>query len=84
MAEEYETDAREQKAWRRVVAAARKLAKQQGNSELGEEVANASHNDPSTRNMRRMEALAALLEALVEEEKPAKPAPKSVTVSDKE
>lgn len=75
MAEEYETDAREQKAWRRVVAAARKLAKQQGDSELGEAVATANHQDTSTRDMRRMEALAALLESLVSEEKPeAKPA----------
>lgn len=61
----YETDERERKAWRRVVAAARKLAKQIGNNALGEAVANAQHNDTSTRDMRRSEALATLLEALV-------------------
>ena len=73
MAEElYESDARAQKAWRRVLAAARKLAKQVGDNEKVDAVANASHFDPSTREMRRYEALADLLEALTaEEEKPA-------------
>jgi hypothetical protein len=73
MAEElYETDARAQKAWRRVLAATRKLGKQVGDNETVEAVANAGHTDPSTREMRRYEALATLLEALAgEEEKPA-------------
>lgn len=70
MADElYETDARAQKAYRRVIAAARKLAKQEGETTLAEAVANASHVDPSTREMRRYEALAELLEAVVEEPK---------------
>ena len=70
MAEElYESEARDQKAWRRVVAASRKLAKQVGEPELGEAVANAHHTDTSTRDMRRSEALAALLEAVVVEDR---------------
>ena len=72
MAEElYETDARAQKAYRRVIAASRKLAKREGEAPLADAVANASHTDPSTREMRRYEALAELLEAVVaEDEKP--------------
>lgn len=78
MAEElYDTDARAQKAYRRVIASARKLAKAAGNVELGEAVANASHFDPSTREMRRYEALADLLEAVAageaEEKSTSKP-----------
>lgn len=75
MAEElYETDERAQKAYRRVIAAARKLAKREGEAPLADAVANASHFDPSTREMRRYEALAELLEAIVAEsdDKPAK------------
>lgn len=66
MAEEvYETDARDSKAWRRVIAASRKLAKQLDNVELGEAVANSHHQDVSTRSMRRSESVAELLEAMV-------------------
>jgi hypothetical protein len=73
MAEElYESDARAQKAWRRVLAAVRKLAKREGEAPLADAVATASHGDASIREMRRYEALAELLEAVVaEEEKPA-------------
>lgn len=81
MADElYDSDARAHKAYRRVSAAARKLAKQAGNTELGEAVATASHTDASVREMRRYEAMATLLEALVTgepEEKPSKATPKS-------
>lgn len=81
MADElYDSDVRAQKAYRRVIAAARKLAKQAGQGELGEEVANASHQDPSTREMRRYEALATLLEALVAEEPASKSAAPSKPV----
>lgn len=76
MADLYETDARDQKAWRRVIAASRKLAKQIENPELGEAVANANHQDVSTRDMRRSEAIAALLEAVVEAVVTDKPEPK--------
>lgn len=65
MAEElYETDERAQKAWRKILAAIRKLAK----GELVDAVANAGHTDASVREMRRYEALAALLESLVAED----------------
>jgi hypothetical protein len=76
MADElYETDARALKAWKRVLAAVRKLGKSVGDTETVEAVANAGHADPSTREMRRYEALATLLEALAadEPEKPGKP-----------
>ena len=74
------------KAYRRVVAAARKLAKQNSQAELGEAVAGANHQDGDTREMRRYEALASLLEALVADEEQAsteKPATKSTAKSDK-
>jgi hypothetical protein len=61
-------EVRDQKAWRRVIAAARKLAKQHDVPELGEEVASANHADTATRDMRRSEALATLLEAVVKDE----------------
>lgn len=72
---------REQKAYRRVTAAARKLAKQHSISDLGEAVASANHQDTSTRAMRRTEALADLLEALVTsgEESDAKPEAKTTS-----
>jgi hypothetical protein len=83
MAEEvYETDAREAKAWRRVLAAARKIGKQIDNADLAEAVANSHHQDVATRDMRRSESLAALLEAAVDSDsagsaKPAKGTTKS-------
>lgn len=68
---------REQKAWRRITAASRKLAKQTGDAELGEQVASANHQDDATRSMRRMEALATLLEAAVADSTPAEEPTKS-------
>lgn len=84
MADElYDSDARAQKAYRRVISAARKLAKQVGNNELGDEVANASHQDASTREMRRYEALASLLEALAGGPEGAPPESKPAAKTDK-
>lgn len=77
MAEEYDTEARENKAFRRLLAAARKLAKGNVPAELVEGVASASHTDPWVRNMRRTEAIAALLEALLSEDEEAKPVSRS-------
>lgn len=69
MAEEHDTEAREHKAFRRVVTASRALAKQHGLGEQADAVATANHQDPQVRSMRRMEALAGLLEGLVGDEK---------------
>lgn len=63
---EHDTEAREQKAWRRVLAASRTLMKGAGKTELVEAASSASHQDPQVQAMRRTEALAALLEGLVE------------------
>lgn len=61
---EHDAATREQKAFRRVVAASRTLAKQLGKTDLSDAVSTANHNDLQVRGMRRMEALAALLEEL--------------------
>lgn len=77
MAEEHDTEAREHKAFRRVVAASRTLAKQHGlTGDMVDAVSTANHQDLQVRSMRRMEAVATLLEAVVGEDGPAKSASK--------
>lgn len=77
MAEDTDFVARDKAAYRRITAAARKLAVGTTATPLVEELSNANHQDADVRNMRRNEALANFLEALVdggtaEASKPAK------------
>ncbi len=65
---EHETVQREQAAYRRVLAAIRKIAKALDvDNELTDGITNAYHQDTDVRDMRRMEAFAPFLEAVAEE-----------------
>lgn len=70
---ELDIESREQKAYRRVLAAVRAIAKQRGTGELAEAVTSATHRDVDVRDMRRMEALAPFLEEIAGEKEDAKP-----------
>lgn len=64
---DHDAENREQKAFRRLTAALRKL----GNASQVDAVSNAYHPDPNIRNMRRTEALADWAESMVSDESAA-------------
>ncbi len=81
---EHETVQREQVAYRRVLAAIRKIAKSLDvDNELTEGVTNAYHQDTDVRDMRRMEAFAPFLESVAEQVEPNSK-PKGNSKADKE
>jgi hypothetical protein len=81
---DHDAEAREQKAFRRLTAAARTLAKGTGHTALVEEISSAYHQDPNVRNMRRTEAIANYLEALAAPEKPESKTAKGRTTKTEE
>lgn len=76
MAEEADMEARERAAFKRITAAARKLAVGTDAAALVDDLSSANHRDADVRVVRRNEALASFMEALVggtaESNKPAK------------
>ncbi len=65
MAEDSDMQARERAAFKRITAAARKLAAGTDAAALVDDVSSANHQDIDVRVVRRNEALANLMEALV-------------------
>lgn len=75
------SEEREKIALRRVTAAARTLSKGTPAAPLVDEISNSYHADPSVRAMRRVEAVATFLDALVGATQPAKAGKAKTTAS---
>lgn len=58
--------AREEIAIKSLTQSARKLAKAMGQPNLADGIAQATHKDPNIANMRRLEAVALFMEALIQ------------------